>query len=153
MDLNKTIIQKAANFQARLASKTEAERSLFHYNTTLAVTNKIILFNDNKAVILKNKLVDFFDEVESLDFEIKNRHSSANLHEYLLPITQFLISKGKFITSADLHLLTIIGAISDLVILYLLDNYYPIFIISFFILGIYRKIKAKREGRYAAMFW
>lgn len=152
-ELNKIIIQKAANFQDILAARTEIERKLFHYNTVLTLCSRIILYNDAKAITLKNKLIDFFDEIEALHFKIKSKTHSLNLHKHLLPIVQYLIKKEHYTSSADLHLLTIIGAISDLIIFYFSDRHFPIFIVLFFILGVYRRIKAKREGKYAAMFW
>lgn len=154
MDINEIIIRKTEEFREKVYSKTESEKSLFHYRTVLNISQEIILQKDPKSNSLKIELINYFNELEKNHYVIDSKLISSKLHKHLLPIVQHLILKNKFITNGYLHLFILIGIVLDFILFYFLDQYYyPIFILLFLVLGLYRRKQAKRNGKYAAMFW
>lgn len=154
MELNEIINHKVEEFKKNVSGKPHDEKKLFHYNSVLNISQRIVLYKDVKANLLKEKLIGYFEEIEEMDYVVNNKLMGAKLNKYLLPIEQFLIKKEQFVTSGDIQLLTIIGILIDAGLFYFISNYYyPVFIVFFFILGFYRRNKAKKEGKYAAMFW
>ncbi|PKP25931.1 MAG: hypothetical protein CVU03_06275 [Bacteroidetes bacterium HGW-Bacteroidetes-2] len=155
MEINEIIIRKTDEFREKLAVKTIPEKNLFHYNSILNISSRIILHNDSKAKSLKEIWIKFFDEIDERNYIIEQKLESSKIHNiYILPLEQYLIRKEQFVTNSDIHLLVISGIILDFILFYFLDQYYyPIFILLFLVLGLYRRKQAKINGKYAAMFW
>ncbi|MEX0997114.1 MAG: hypothetical protein WDZ45_08705 [Flavobacteriaceae bacterium] len=154
-DINEALKLKANEFIEALSNKTESERLLFHYNSVLNFSNRIIFYNDEKAIILKEKFLDYFQEIEELNYTINHKYESSRLfNNYLLPILYYLIEKEFFVPGSNLKLYIIIGFLADFSLYYFISGYYyPVFLLLFIVFGFYKRIKAKKEGKYAAMFW
>tara|TARA_R110000850_G_scaffold203228_1_gene329556 strand:- start:175708 stop:176175 length:468 start_codon:yes stop_codon:yes gene_type:complete len=155
MELNEIIEQKVSTFKERLSDKSTSEKKLFHYNSVVNLSMRIILYKEEKANSLKVKLIGFFDEIESCNYHINGKYESSLIHnKYVLPISLYLFKKENFLSNADLRLLTVIGVGIDVILYFLVSGYiYPIFILLFIILGVYRRRQAKKDGKYATMFW
>lgn len=154
MEINDLIKSKAKEYNLNISKKVGNEKSYFHPNSVMNISNRIVLYNDEKANELKQKLLDYFLEIESMDYNIENKYKSSILYNYLLPLRSYLLYNDQFIAKADLHLLVIIGFVFDLVFYkFFLSRFIPIFIILFSIFGIYRRIRAKSKGKFSAMFW
>lgn len=153
--INEILKRKEKEFVENLVNSTVYEKKLIHYKSVLNILNRIVLYNDVKAILLKEKLLGYFKEVEELNYTINNKYESSRLfNNYLLPILYYLIDKEFFVTGSSLNLFIIIGFLTDLSLYYFISGYYyPAFLFLFFVLGVYRRIKAKKEGKYAAMFW
>lgn len=154
MEINDLIKSKAKEYSKNVSMKVGVEKSYFHLNTVLNISSRIILYNDKKANELKQKLLDYFLEIEDMDYKIDSKIKSLKLYKYFLPLEFYLFDKDQFLTKTDLHLLIIIGIIVDFLLhkFFLFYNY-PIFIILFSIIGIYRRIQAKSKGKFADRFW
>jgi hypothetical protein len=155
MDLNELLKTKEKEFIENLTNRTEVEKKSIHYNSVLNISNRIILYNDEKAILLKEKLLNYFKEVEELNYKFHHKYQSSKLfNSYLLPILYYLIEKEFFVAGSNLKLYVLFGFLGDMFLYYFISGYYyPVSIFLFFVFGIYRRIKAKREGKYAAMFW
>lgn len=155
MEINKVLENKIEQFLLDVGHKTDFEKSLFHYNSVLNLSQRILLFRDKKANLLKQKLVEYFNLLDEENYSIDNKYESSKLHnKYILPIEQYLIKKDQFITYGDLHLFIIIGFIVDLTLYIILSNYYyPIFILVLFLSGYYRRKQAQKNNKYSRIFW
>lgn len=154
MEIDDIINQKVVEFQQKLIDKSDVEKKLFHYNSVLNISKRIVLYQDEKANLLKEKLLYYFDELDEINYTIDNRIESLSLQKLIEPIVEYLIKKEQFCTNGDLHILIVIGLVIDIGLYYFISPYYyPLFILLFFIWGLYRRRKAKKEGKYAAMFW
>ena len=154
MEIDDIINQKVVEFQQKLIDKSDVEKKLFHYNSVLNISKRIVLYQDEKANLLKEKLLYYFDELDEINYTIDNRIERLSLQNLIEPIVEYLIKKEQFCTNGDLHILIVIGLVIDIGLYYFISPYYyPLFILLFFIWGLYRRRKAKKEGKYAAMFW
>ena len=153
--INEILKRKEKEFVENLVNSTVDEKKLIHYKSVLNILNRIVLYNDVKAILLKEKLLGYFKEVEELNYTINNKYESSRLfNNYLFPIVYYLIDKEFFVASSNLNLFIIIGFLIDFTLYYFITSYYyPVFLILFIAFGFYRRIKAKREGKYVAMFW
>lgn len=154
-NINEVIKLKVEEFKEGLSNKPDSEKRLFHYNSVINISNRIVFYNDKKAIELKEKLINYFHEIEEMNYIIETKYKSSTLFSnYFLPCLFYLYDKEKFLASSDLRLFIIIGFITDLVLYYFVSGYYyPVFILLFSIFGYYKRINAKKEGKYAAMFW
>ena len=154
MEFNEIIKQKTEEFKKNVSGKPHNEKKLFHYNSVLNISQRIILYQDEKANLLKEKLLYYFDELDEINYTIDNKIESLSRQKLIEPIVEYLIKKEQFCTNGDLHILIVIGLVIDIGLYYFISPYYyPLFILLFFIWGLYRRKKAKKEGKYAAMFW
>lgn len=155
MDINELLKIKEKEFVENLVNSSEVEKKLIHYNSVLNISNRIVLYDDEKAKLLKEKLLGYYQEIEELDYTIGHKYQGSKMfNNYLLPILYYLIEKEFFLAGSNLKLFIIIGFLADLSLYYFIAGYYyPVFLFLFFVFGIYRRIKAKKEGKYAAMFW
>ena len=155
MNLNEKVENRTKEFKANLQQKPKEEKKLFHYYSVLNLSNRIVHYEDLKAIKLKENLIEFFNELESLNFELNDKYFSSKLHnKYLLPISLYLFKKEKFLASSDLRFLIIIGVLLDATLVYFISNYYyPISTPTLLCLGLYRRKEAKKSGKYSKMFW
>lgn len=149
-----TLEEKLQNFIDRVGDKSVEEKKFLHYKTVINITNRVTNSKHSKTNELKNNLYDYFDELEELNYTVEDKLTSAQIHKYLLPVIQFLIKKEDFKTPGDLHIFIFIGLTIDVILHFILTNYYyPIFVSIFTLLGFQRRIEAKKTNTYAAMYW
>lgn len=154
MELNEIIKQKTEDFKKNVSGKPHDEKKLFHYNSVLNISQRIVLYKDVKANLLKEKLINYFDELEEMDYMVNSKLTSTKLYKPLLSVINYLFNKEQFLTKTDLHLLIIIGVIIDIGLYYFISVYhYPVFILLFFIWGLYRRKQAIKSNKYGNMFW
>lgn len=140
-----TLEKQLQDFIYHARDKSTEEKKLMHYKTVVNITNRIKDAKHSKTNEFKKNLYDYFNELEDLNYTIEDKLTSAQIHKYLLPVIQFLIKKEDFKTPGDLHIFIFIGLTIDIILHFILFNYYyPIFLSIFTLLGIKRRIEAKK---------
>ncbi|MBA3985934.1 MAG: hypothetical protein H0X63_05030 [Flavobacteriales bacterium] len=154
-DINEVLILKIKYFEENMSIKSDSEKKIVHYNSVKNISNRIVLYNNKKTVLLKEKLIIYLQKLEDSGYTIENKYKGSSLFiKYISPSIIYLLDNDKFLVNSDIRTFIIIGFIIDLIVYYFISDYhYPLFILLFSIFGIYRRIKAKKEGKYAAMFW
>lgn len=153
--MNEKILEELLYFQTVLEDENSIVKRNYHFRSVENLSKGILDFNDLEAIDLKQKLLNYFEELKMSEYELDSSSSSIILfRENLAPVGKYLIQKKSFRTKTSLKILLIIGGIIDVFLFYFFDNYkFPIAIIIFLFIGIIERKLAIKKGKFFFMYW
>ena len=130
-------------------------KRIYHYQSVLNIGKSLQKYNDEKTNEFKDQLLSYLQIVEENKYEpISKRDSSQYFSEYLFPSFLFLVNKEQFRAKSTVKSFFVIGLIIDLILYFITQwYYYPIFTIVLFLISYSRNMDAKKEKRFASMFY
>ncbi len=156
--LNKIFNEKLNQFCVENKKENDKDKSTIHYKSIVNISKSLRKYNDEKAIILKEKLIEYFDKIKYQQYDRFDKLESLKLYkDYVAPSTFFLFKEEKFISHAHIKVMTLIGILIDIILYFLINDiinfFFPVFTISFFLISLSKKNEAKIKGKYAANFW
>jgi len=149
------IINKTQNFLDKIEGKTLKEKKLFHFRTVINFSYGIKYMKTKKADSLKMLLMNYYDELEGLDYSILNKQESWSLYKkYLHPIGKFLIDEKDFRSRASIYIYIHLGILVDFLSYYFFNyKFYLLASLIMIFVGYYKLEIKKKEKKYFNPFW
>ncbi|KRO67786.1 MAG: hypothetical protein ABR84_03455 [Cryomorphaceae bacterium BACL21 MAG-121220-bin10] len=145
METNNNIKNELEKFIFNLNKLSSRERRLYHYRSTINLTNGLLSLNNSETELFKRYILEYFTSVKSINGLITLETSLSLYKNYLLPVGQYLIKKKEFRTRLDIVKYILSGILFDCILLYFFNFCFttPLFILIGFI-KIRKKIKKKQ---------
>ena len=130
-------------FRLRFEIETDQIKKQVHYQSVLNMSEALLkIKNKRESKEHKQTLYNYFQKVSSMNFPLDKVSSLTLWHEYLFPLSLYLMTKADFTSSADLQRNFLWGILCDLVVgglfFFQLGLYFPLFTL-FFVIRAHRK--------------
>ena len=153
MTRNDTLSEMISSFEENL--RESRNKKNYHYKSVLNIGKSLKKYNDENTDKFKDQLLSYLKIAERKNYEaISKKDSSQYFTEYLFPSFLFLVNKEQFRAKSTVKSFFVIGLIIDLILYFLTGWYfYPIFTIGLLLFSYSRNLEAKREKRFASMYY
>ena len=152
--MNSILIQNLKYFNDKLIEIDDKKH--FHYRSVNNLLGGIIKYNSTQeSNSLKEGLLDFFTELDELDYDLSDKIESINLYKnYLAPTGKYLIIKEGFRTKMNFKMNIVIGIIADIILVYSLTKYhYPVFLLLGLVFSIWQRHSCIKSNKFFSLFW
>ncbi|EDM45448.1 hypothetical protein SCB49_06562 [unidentified eubacterium SCB49] len=154
MGVNEELKNKLCKFNLKV--KTVKSKNRFHVKSINNIANSLTKYNTPEVEKLIILLLEYFEKINITDYSTPSKQEAHyDFKNYIFPSVLYLIKKEQYRLRSTLKVFIAIGLIIDLCIYFFIykEYYYPIFSILFLLNSTYKTYVAKKEGRFASMYW
>lgn len=146
---------KLINLLNKLDNTNSIKKSIHFYsllNITDILTDKK---NKKRPEELRHQIYEYYELIFNKNLEFNKFDSIENYTKFIFPSGKYMISNYGFKSTHSLYNRTILGIISDLILVgwnnfWLFGYPIPIFTFTLTVLGFYRRYQAKKKKKYFA---
>ena len=153
---NEILKEELESFIMRFEYESDEIKRQIHYQSVINITEQLIkIVNDNETEEYKLAGVEYFNNIQKIDFPLGNIESMNLYKSYIQKSSKLLIPRKDFRSSADILKYIILGILLDIGIYYftktILPFYLPVSTLILTFLGYRSRSKKKNMKKYFAI--